>query len=86
MRKHWPELTGYATAIWSAAYGVLGLFWSLGGPGYPFARVADDRSTGSILEGTPVHVVAPAIATAGLGGASPGSSAGPWASATSSTG
>jgi hypothetical protein len=50
-------------------YGVLGVYWSLGGAGYPFAKVADDRATGSILEGTPADVVAPIMAAAGLGGA-----------------
>jgi len=69
MRKHWPKLTGYATALWSFAYGVLGVYWSLGGADYPFAKVADDRATGSILEGTPADVVAPIMAAIGLGGA-----------------
>ncbi len=69
MRKHWPELTGYATALWSLAYGVLGVYWSFGGAGFPFAKVADDRATGSILEGSPAGVVAPIMAAAGLGGA-----------------
>jgi hypothetical protein len=69
MRKHWPELTGYATAVWSFAYGVLGVYWSLGGAAYPFAKVPDDRASGSILEGTPATVVAPIMAAIGLGGA-----------------
>ena len=69
MRKHWPELTGYATAVWSFAYGVLGVYWSLGGAGFPFAKVADDRATGSILEGSSADVVAPIMAAVGLGGA-----------------
>lgn len=69
MRKNWPAWTGYLTAFWSLAYGVLGVHWSLGGAGYPFADVADDRSSGSILEGTPVDVVAPVMAVIGLGGA-----------------
>lgn len=69
MRKNWPSWTGYATAAWSLLYGVLGAYWSFGGAGYPFARVSDDRATASILEGTPVHVVAPAMATIGLAGA-----------------
>ncbi|MFF0343598.1 NYN domain-containing protein [Kribbella sp. NPDC004875] len=68
MRKNWPSWTGYATALWSLGYGVLGLYWTLGGAGYPFAPVPDDRATASILEGTPVHVVAPVMAAIGLGG------------------
>jgi hypothetical protein len=69
MRKTWPTWTGYATSVWSLAYGVLGLYWSLGGVGYPFAKVPDDRSTGSILEGSSADVVAPAMAAIGLSGA-----------------
>jgi hypothetical protein len=69
MRKHWPKVTGYATAVWSFAYGVLGVHWSFGGAGYPFAKVADDRATGSVLEGLPADVVAPVMAAVGLGGA-----------------
>jgi hypothetical protein len=69
MRKIWPQLTGYATVFWSLTYGVLGLYWSLDGAGNPFAEVTDDRASGSILEGTPAHVVAPIMAAIGLGGA-----------------
>ncbi|NIK57070.1 putative membrane channel-forming protein YqfA (hemolysin III family) [Kribbella shirazensis] len=69
MRKNWPSWTGYATALWSLVYGVLGLYWSFGGSGYPFAPVPEDRASASILEGTPYRVVAPVMATIGLGGA-----------------
>ena len=69
IRAHWPKLTGYATALWSFAYGVLGVYWTLGGAGFPFAKVADDRATGSILEGSSAEVVAPIMAAVGLGGA-----------------
>ncbi|MEU4194572.1 NYN domain-containing protein [Kribbella sp. NPDC026611] len=69
MRKNWPSWTGYATALWSLAYGVLGVYWLYGGAGYPFAHVPNDRATASLLEGAPVHVVAPAMAVVGLGGA-----------------
>jgi hypothetical protein len=69
MRRNWPLWTGYATAVWSLTYGVFGLYWALGGAGYPFAPVDDDRATASILEGAPAHVVAPLMAAIGLGGA-----------------
>lgn len=69
MRKNWPIWTGYATALWSLVYGVLGMYWTFGGAGYPFAQVPDNRATGSVLEGAPVHVVAPVMAAVGLGGA-----------------
>jgi hypothetical protein len=68
MRKNWPLWTGYATALWSFAYGVLGSYWSFGGAAYPFAHVRDDRATASVLEGAPAHVVAPVLAVIGLGG------------------
>jgi hypothetical protein len=69
MRNNWPSWTGYATALWSLAYGVLGAYWAYGGAGYPFAHVRDDRATASLLEGAPVHVVAPMMAVLGLSGA-----------------
>lgn len=69
MRKNWPTWSGYAAAIWSLAYGVLGIFWAAGGAGYPFAKVDEDYSTGSLLEGVPADIVAPVMAVLGLTGA-----------------
>jgi hypothetical protein len=60
---------GYATALWSLAYGVLGIYWATGGADYPFARVDQDHSTASLLEGAPVGVVGPVMAALGLLGA-----------------
>ena len=60
---------GYATALWSLTYGVLGIYWTAGGANYPFAKVDDDHSTASLLEGTPAGVVAPVLAILGLTGA-----------------
>lgn len=65
----WPAWVPYATAVWSLTYGVLGIYWSAGGAHYPFAKVDDDHSTASLLEGTPVHIVAPVIAVVGFLGA-----------------
>ncbi|NAS22642.1 NYN domain-containing protein [Herbidospora sp. NEAU-GS84] len=67
--RHWPTWAGYAAAVWSAVYGALGVFWALGGGGFPFAPVAGDRASGSILEGSRAGVVAPVMAVAGLVGA-----------------
>lgn len=64
----WASWSGNAAAMWSFGYGGLGVDWALGGRGFPFARVAADRSTLSILEGTSAHVVAPMIAAVGLVG------------------
>ena len=36
--SRWPEWSGYVAAIWSFLYGVLGLFWSLGGSGFPYGE------------------------------------------------
>jgi hypothetical protein len=69
VRGRWPELVGYATAVWSLLYGLLGVYWSLGGRGFPFAPVDEDRRSGSILEGADVHVLGPVIAVLGLLGA-----------------
>jgi hypothetical protein len=62
-------LVGYAAAAWSLGYGLLGVYWSLGGAGFPFAPVPEDRRSGSILEGADVHVLGPVIAGIGLLGA-----------------
>ena len=62
----WPVWSGDAAAGWSLAYGALGLHWALGGDGFPFAPVEPDRASGSVLEGSPVEVVAPVMAVAGL--------------------
>ncbi|TDC07390.1 NYN domain-containing protein [Nonomuraea longispora] len=64
----WPAWSAYAAAGWSALYGALGLYWALGGGGFPFAPVEDDRATGSILEGSQAGSVAPVMAAAGLVG------------------
>ncbi|MEU4553657.1 hypothetical protein [Micromonospora violae] len=50
-------------------YGALGLYWSVGGDGFPFAPVDPTRASGSILEGSRPDVVAPVIAVLGLLGA-----------------
>ncbi len=32
----WSHWVGYAAALWSLIYGLLGLYWLLGGDGFPF--------------------------------------------------
>ncbi|MEC0253849.1 hypothetical protein [Paenibacillus lautus] len=34
----WPRLALYSAAIWSLLYGILGLYWALGGVGFPFGE------------------------------------------------
>jgi hypothetical protein len=67
--RSWPAWSAFAAAAWSLTYGVLGVYWSDGGANYPFAKVDDDHSTASLLEGVPAHVVAPVIAAVGFLGA-----------------
>jgi hypothetical protein len=59
----WPAVV---TAAWSLTYAMLGLYWWAGGDGFPFAPVPEDRRSGSVLEGTPVEVVAPVMTIWGL--------------------
>ncbi|MBG0566377.1 NYN domain-containing protein [Actinoplanes aureus] len=64
--RHWPAWAGYVTAGWSLMYAMLGLYWTAGGDGFPFAPIDDDHRSASILEGSPVEVVAPLMALLGL--------------------
>lgn len=68
--SRWPQWTGYAAALWSLIYGLLGLYWLLGGNGFPFGK-NDSRSEmmGSFLSNFNVDVGGPVIAIAGLAGA-----------------
>src|SRR5215207_5180964 len=66
----WPEWIGYVAAAWSLLYGLLGLYWALGGVGFPFGSNNDPNAAAeSILGGAQVGVVAPVIAGLGLVGA-----------------
>ena len=48
MLARWPAWVGYATAVWSLVYGLLGLFWTLGGGGFPFPGGFGPGSFGGI--------------------------------------
>lgn len=61
----WPAWSAYAAAAWSLLYGLAGLYWSLGGSAYPFAKAAEDLTAGSFLEPSRAEVVAPFIAAVG---------------------
>jgi hypothetical protein len=60
---------GYAAAAWSLAYGLLGLWWALGGAGFPFGSENDPGAALSILGGVRAPTGAPVIAALGLAGA-----------------
>ncbi|SDS42063.1 hypothetical protein [Actinopolymorpha singaporensis] len=63
----WPAWAGWAAAGWSLAYGLLGVFWALGGAGFPFG--ADPYSVGvSPLENASAGSLAPVIAVVCLSG------------------
>jgi hypothetical protein len=64
--QYWPTWSGYLATVWSFGYGVAGLYWTLGGAGFPFAPAPTNRSTLSILEATPVALLGPVITTIGL--------------------
>jgi len=60
---------GYAAAVWSLLYGVLGMSWALGGAGFPFGRENDPQAALSVLEGAQATTGGPIIAALGLVGA-----------------
>lgn len=67
--SRWPYWIGYAAALWSLLYGLLGLYWLLGGNGFPFGK-NDSRAEmmGSFLTNLNVEVGGTVIAIAGLVG------------------
>lgn len=70
LRASWPRWIGTAAATWSLGYGLLGLLWSAGGPGFPFGREHDPNGeTISILDAVSREAAAPVVAVFGLGGA-----------------
>jgi hypothetical protein len=67
-RRRWPEWAPLAAGSWSLLYGLLGLWWTLGGDGFPFGE-GDPDAVGSLLAGVPTSVGAPVVAALGLAGA-----------------
>jgi hypothetical protein len=61
----WPRWLCYAAASWSLLYGVLGLLWARGGPGYPFGRAHDD----TVLATAQAAWAGPVLAAVCLAGA-----------------
>jgi hypothetical protein len=66
--RRWPGWAPLAAGTWSLLYGLLGLWWTLGGDGFPFGD-GDPDAVGSLLAWVPATVGAPAVATLGLAGA-----------------
>jgi hypothetical protein len=67
--RRWPEWAAYAAGAWSLIYGMLGLYWTLGGAGFPFGSENDPQATLSILGGMRAETGAPVVAALGLIGA-----------------
>jgi hypothetical protein len=66
--RRWPEWGGYAAGACSLIYGAFGLYWALGGAGFPFGE-NDPQSALSVLGNVRVEFAAPIIAALGLVGA-----------------
>src|SRR5215216_2088367 len=64
--RRWPAWIGYGAAAWSLAYGLLGLYWTLGRAGFPFGSENDPGAALSILGGVRADFGAPVIAALGL--------------------
>ncbi|UVI29204.1 hypothetical protein [Paenibacillus spongiae] len=47
--RRWPEWVRYAAIVWTLVYGVLGLYWSLGGSGFPLGLENDPNAQNSFL-------------------------------------
>jgi hypothetical protein len=67
--RRWPEWAPYVAGAWSLAYGGLGLYWAMGGAGFPFGENDPQARHFSVLAGARPEVVAPVIAALGLAGA-----------------
>lgn len=65
-RQHWPGWVIYGAGAWSLLYGLLGLYWALGGAGFPFGPASDRSARLSILANVQAASAAPVIAVLGL--------------------
>ncbi|MCE7984420.1 MAG: hypothetical protein DYG89_24875 [Caldilinea sp. CFX5] len=65
-RQHWPGWVIYGAGAWSLLYGLLGLYWALGGAGFPFGPANDRSARLSILANVQAASAAPVIAVLGL--------------------
>jgi hypothetical protein len=76
MTRKWPQWIGYGTAGWSLLYAMLGIWWTLGGAGFPFgygdpevAAEGGDAIHASLLGFARPHIAGPIIVVLGLMGA-----------------
>lgn len=66
--RRWPEWAGLAAGVWSFAYGALGLFWALGGAGFPFG-LGDPDAESTLFPAAAPRAGGATIAALGLAGA-----------------
>ena len=66
--QRWPDWVGSLAGAWSLAYGALGLYWALGGAGFPFANARTEHWM-SIIGGVRAESGGRAITVLGLAGA-----------------
>lgn len=76
MTRHWSTWIGYLTAAVCGGYGLLGLYWTFGGSGFPFGTGDAELAAGgadaihiSILAYVAPEVGSPIVAALGLVGA-----------------
>lgn len=66
--RRWPLLAGYAAGVWSLVYGLLGLWWAMGGEGFPFGGENDPSAALSVFGGLRTETGAPVIVALGFAG------------------
>ncbi|WP_028775403.1 hypothetical protein [Shimazuella kribbensis] len=65
--SRWPIWVAYAAAIWSFIYGIMGLYWMMGGIGFPFGE-GDPVAEVTILNGLRAETGAPCVMILGFAG------------------
>ncbi|MDQ0058764.1 hypothetical protein [Paenibacillus harenae] len=59
--RRWPEWTRIAAIAWTATYGALGVYWSLGGPGFPLGLSNDPGAAASAFRHAAAETAGPVI-------------------------
>jgi hypothetical protein len=47
--RDWQHWTPYAAALWSLVYGALGIYWAVGGRGFPYTQTSSADGMGPLL-------------------------------------
>ena len=68
----WPRLSALGAAIWSAAYGCLGVWWISNPAGFPFGVAPASGPASSLLASVQPEMGAPFVAVLGFAGATVG--------------